>query len=113
MEDLNKIKNNIKEFRTWWEDPLEKRNEINLDKNFNLSNNEIIHISYQDIFGKSDWKYVEKNNCFDDRNIVEEQERAIRNAKEKKYDENIEDNFYDYLARTSKEIKKESEISKN
>ena len=56
---------------------------------------------------------IEKNNCFDDRNIVEEQERAIRNAKEKKYDENIEDNFYDYLARTSKEIKKESEISKN
>lgn len=57
---------------------------------------------------------TEKINGFDDRNIVEEQERLIRNAKEKKYDENIEDNFFDYLARINKEREnRESENSKN
>ena len=40
---------------------------------------------------------------FDDRFIVEEQERLIRGAREKKYDSNIEDNFFDYLNRINKE----------
>lgn len=42
-------------------------------------------------------------NGFDDRNIVAEQKRLIRNAKGKKYDSNIEDNFFDYLKRINKE----------
>lgn len=44
-----------------------------------------------------------KINGFDDRNIEEEQERLVRNNKGKKYNKNIEDNFWDYLARVNKE----------
>lgn len=47
---------------------------------------------------------------FDDRFIVEEQERLMRNAKEKKYDPNVEDNFFDYLNRINKEKVEEDEL---
>ena len=47
---------------------------------------------------------------FDDRFIVEEQERLIRGAREKKYDSNIEDNFFDYLNRINKEKIEDNEL---
>lgn len=56
-DDFEKVKENLSEFKTWFEDNLSICNDEFFIKYPELSNNEHMNLSYKKIFGALEWEY--------------------------------------------------------
>lgn len=57
LSDMNMNEKQIKYFMNWLEEEMSKTNDKMLEKYPNLSNNELNHLSYEEIFKKLEWEY--------------------------------------------------------